>query len=143
VVTVFRVENEDGTGPYRTGFSELCDAHRNAGHPPPDLDPAPVDGMYETTRAYSSDPTSSKVLYDVERYRVLDINPDEVCALPTVERLAEWFEGFGERLDARGYSVVEYDVPPEHVRHGKHQTVFRKGFALKIKRYSATELIGA
>lgn len=105
-VSVFRIEKPNGDGPYADDADSKIIEHMNAvhgddEHPDPSEDPL-LDG----------------------------INPDESCGFATLCDLEEWFAGYGDALDAAGYSIVCYSTRREFVRWGKNQCVFLKDHAV-------------
>ena len=89
-LTVYRVENDQGRGPFQTGFSHLLDGtlrekwyHLNGRFPCPNRD----------------NPTK-RVLYEY----------DLVCACYSWTQLLDWFEDFIPALLAAGYTVNAYTV---------------------------------
>jgi hypothetical protein len=106
-ITVFRVENEEGKGPY-TSTREPCllDAHSDDGkHPLPY-----EDGVF----AYEIDQYSK----DARKHSY---------GFPSVESVSNWFND--EELvwlSQEGFSINTYEVSQKHVRQGKMQLAFLK-----------------
>lgn len=87
----YRVENGEGLGPYvgQGGDKSLQEMHRShnwdlENHPSPYED----EGIRNQFRA--------------------DMH---LCGSSSLEKLMEWFEGFGQVLDEAGYRVYVYDAP--------------------------------
>lgn len=100
-VSVFRVEDADGAGPYSSHspvLAEMNKMHGSANHPAPADDP--LLGI---------------------------VRPDENCCFATLCDLGEWFAGYEEELADAGYEISIYTVPRDHVRFGKQQALFRRG----------------
>ena len=55
------------------------------------------------------------------------------CAFDSLDILAIWFEGFGSELISAGFEIVEYEISPLYVRHGKCQSIIRMDRAEKIR----------
>lgn len=99
-VSVFRVEDAVGQGPYSSTSSFLAAMnamHGGADHPSPQEDPL------------LSEPY-----------------PDENCCFATLDALEEWFSGFEDELAEAGYEISVYTVPRENVRYGISQALFRR-----------------
>lgn len=96
-VTLYRVENEFERGPYRGmgGVASMANAHWDDDHPSPWADKG-LEGIQD----------------------------DEVCALRSLEEIAEWFKGYGEALHEHGFTLNKVIVPAKHVRYGRGQAVF-------------------
>lgn len=111
-VSVFRIEDTDGGGPYNgTKWSdELLDMigeHTNETHPSPQSDPM-----------------------------LKDIYPHEVCGFATIDAAEEWFAGYADALSEAGFHLSVYTVPIGDVRYGKEQCVFRRGENYPIRTMS-------
>lgn len=109
---VYRVENENGNGPYMAFapvLAEMSAAHGDAEHPTPD-----EEGMR-------------------------CIFADEYCAVQSLEGAQAWFEGYGEVLDEAGFELTVWDA--QDVRCGKKQVVFRKDTARMVASYPIMEYI--
>ncbi len=99
-VSVFRVEDAVGQGPYSSTSPLLASMnamHGGADHPSPDEDPL-LGEPY----------------------------PDENCCFATLCDLEEWFAGYEDDLAEEGYEISVYTVPRENVRWGKQQALFRR-----------------
>lgn len=112
---VYRVENENGTGPYLS-FHPLLDQMRNE-HAMQGDDPRPTpdwDGID-------------------------DIDADEYSAVQSPEAADEWFWGHGKVLDEAGFELTVWDA--QDVRCGGKQVVFRKDTARMVASYPIMEYI--
>lgn len=102
-VSMFRVEDAAGAGPYVDNEDNPALAHMFAVHGDADhLDPFDddlLDGIY----------------------------PDEVCGFPTLCALETWFEGYDDVLHEAGYKIAVYTTELQTVRYGKKQAVFVRG----------------
>jgi len=99
-VSVFRVEDAVGAGPYSSTspfLAAMNATHGGADHPSPDEDPL-LQGIY----------------------------PDENCCFATLDGLEEWFAGYEDDLAEAGYEISVYTVPRENVRWGISQALFRR-----------------
>ena len=111
LTTTYRVEDSEGLGPYAGGMLyEMDKAHRDDAHPSPWAD----------TDAHG-DP--------------LDIRYEEVCALRSLEEVAQWFDGFGHDLAREGFDVVAYSMPRASVRFGMAQLVYNPREQVEIERF--------
>ena len=125
-VTLYRVENEAGQGPYTTGcyvnapygYDEFASGAQNDPHPSPYSDGLPA-------------------MLDEER-----------CAFPSVEALRAWF-GHAEVIEqlreggfyVNTYHVAVIEVPEEHVRHGGRQSLYLHSERIKIAEHSLDFLL--
>lgn len=101
-VSMFRVEKENGEGPYTSeegnpAFEHMFAVHGDDDHLEPWDDPM-----------------------------LGEIYPDEVCGFPTLCALEEWFSGYEDVLEEHGYGIAAYTVTLQDVRYGKKQCVFMK-----------------
>lgn len=103
---VYRVENENGRGPYSTSHDfrhDLIDAHNySRRHPTPN-------------------------------FPSLDAETIWLCGFASQESLNEWFNGWLEKLTSVGFRVVRYDVPDEFVKNSDIQLIFQKDKAELVK----------
>jgi hypothetical protein len=111
-VSIFRVEDADGAGPYNgTSWSDelmdMIDEHVAESHPSPHTDPM-LNGIY----------------------------PDEVCGFATIDAAEEWFAGYADALADAGFHLSVYTVPLADVRYGKEQALFRRGTLYPIRTMS-------
>lgn len=109
---MFRVEKQDGTGPYGNdadsmNLKQMNAQHGDADHLDPFDDPM-LDGIY----------------------------PDENCGFPTLCALEEWFNGYMDALAECGYRIAVYTVPLASVRYGHKQAVFLKEGAQPVRTFS-------
>ena len=102
-VSVLRVEQRGGHGPYSAEYEEalyaMFEDHRSGEHPGP-----------------QDDPQLGK-----------EILPGEHCGFATLDALDEWFEGYHDSLEELGFMIAKYSVPKELVRYGRQQLVFHRG----------------
>lgn len=99
-VSVFRVEDACGEGPYVSDspvIAAMNAMHGDVHHPSP------------------ADDTLLSEPY-----------PDENCCFATLEQLEEWFAGYEDELADAGYEISVYTVPRENVRYGISQALFRR-----------------
>lgn len=109
-VSVFRVEDAYGKGPYESDspvIAAMNAMHGNADHPSPAEDPM-LGHVY----------------------------PTENCCFATLCELEEWFAGYEDDLADAGYEISVYTVPLDHVRYGKQQAVFRRGDTYPVRTMS-------
>jgi hypothetical protein len=95
--TVYRVERENGTGPYRsvTCYSDFHREFDSGRHPLPSTDG--IDDPY-----------------------------GELFGFPSKRLFRRWFnEQERERLAEHDFKLSVYSVPKEHVRRGSKQCVFK------------------
>lgn len=109
---MFRVEKQDGTGPYGNDadgeyLQQMNAQHGDADHPDP-FDDELLDGIY----------------------------PDERCGFPTLCALEDWFDGYMDSLAECGYRIAVYTVPFHDVRYGLKQAVFLKRDAAPVRTFS-------
>lgn len=99
-VSVFRVEDAVGEGPYASTsplIAAMNAMHGDAAHPSPAEDPL-LGEPY----------------------------PNENCCFATLCQLEEWFAGYEDDLAEAGYEISVYTVPLENVRFGISQALFRR-----------------
>lgn len=138
---VWRVEAEDGTGPYSPGVSisignretELgVDMWDYSDYVNPKLNPGFEDlavrsriaGDLAEEHSWGPDADSHPGPYaegwSEREYR------EKVFGFYSVDQASAWFRGFGQRLTDAGYRLSEYDVDSQNVTYGKYQIVFTK-----------------
>lgn len=98
--SVYRVQHQDtGNGPYNNGahsLHEMLYAHcDDESRPGPQNDGLPWDFPYSWLFGFDSK-----------------------------DDLAAWFDGWLEELDAHGYVVSLFSVPPADILRGGHQVIF-------------------
>lgn len=106
-VSVFRVEDAVGEGPYASTsplIAAMNAMHGDTAHPSPADDPL-------LTMPY----------------------PTENCCFATLCQLEEWFAGYEDDLADAGYEISVYTVPLDHVRYGKSQALFRRGDSYPVR----------
>lgn len=103
-VSVFRVEDAVGMGPYGSSSSIVSKLTAMYAHPAPADDP--MLGL---------------------------IRPDEYCGFATLCALEEWFSGYEDDLADAGYEISVYTVPLANVRYGKQQLLFRREDYMPIR----------
>ena len=120
-VTVYRVEQPDGSGPYfdRYGayrwddrLERMRSDHSDEAHPSPRQDP-----MLETIDIY------------------------EQSCFESLEQLTKWFKGWMVRLAEEGYAVSEYSVQQGLVRYGEHQAVVYAKKARYVRSLSLLNIV--
>lgn len=119
-VTVYRVEQPDGTGPYFDRYGDyhwgdrldlMRSDHSDDAHPSPRHDP---------------------MLGRIEIY--------EKSCFESLEQLTEWFKGWMVRLAEEGYVVSEYAVRQGLVRYGERQAVVYAKKAKYVRSLSLLDL---
>lgn len=104
-ITMFRVEQPDGSGPYFADIDEDLPLAESLYHM-----------RYNHTDADHLSPSRDPML----KY----IADDEVCGFTTLGGLDNWFAGYEDALAEAGFSIVAYIVPYTSCRFGKDQGVF-------------------
>ena len=110
-VSVFRVEKDNGNGPYAddadpTIYEHMNAVHGDADHPDPEEDPM-----------------------------LGEIYPDEHCGFATYCDLVDWFAGYTDVLADAGYHIAVYTMPRELVRWGRNQCLFVRGEVLPVRTF--------
>jgi hypothetical protein len=109
LVSILRIENNNGSGPYACGalnYEQLSEIglinHGNDwNHPNP----------------YSDGITTG----------YFDMPQDHVCGFNSFDQLFNWFtDDELKGLNKYGFDLVEYLVPEKNVKHGKCQVIFIK-----------------
>lgn len=104
-VSIYRVENWRGAGPYNHKFTELRrmhDAHHiNRPHPN-------EDGIAKLVKR-------------------------EYCGFGSREDLEWWFRGHKRSLDLTGFNIAVYKVALNKIRFGHRQLVFARGDLLPFE----------
>ena len=111
-VTVYRLENKRGEGPYRAGglpmpgsefINDMKETHRDFSHPTP-LD----EGM--------------------DFCVFMSNNQDYVFGFSSKERAESWFDGFLPQLFKIGFELKKFNIPQENVEiaPSKLQLAFKK-----------------
>jgi len=104
---VYRLETEEGAGPYRAGhcmalgiWTLRCEQH-----------PLPwEDGLDE-------------------------ISSHEVCGFANLDQLCAWFNDSEIRaLESRGVFVWEFEIPKGRIRFGRKQIAFDRNQANRVRR---------
>jgi hypothetical protein len=114
---VYRVETQDGEGPY-TGWPRAWTDPSDLGidkevlHPEPEL-----DGLEETQF-------------------------DELFAFASVEQFMDWFgfEAVILSLEEQGFVLATYDIPPERVQRGGRQVKYVPTENPPVERRSLSEV---
>ena len=106
-VSVFRVEDANGEGPYG--------------------DSSPVKD--KLTALYSHPAPADDPLLKL-------IRPDEFCGFATLCALEEWFSGYEDELADAGFEISVYSVMLDQVRYGKEQLLFRREDAMPIRTFT-------
>lgn len=100
---VYRVENDEGFGPYQYLWEYTYDilvSHDNESHPSPYVDW--VDGGWF-------------------KYR-----DDLFCGLISLEHLKKWFEGWLDVLTEHGFQIVTYEATEVYFGDDQGQVLFLK-----------------
>lgn len=101
---VYRVEHpEDGHGPY-----------------------GGANRIYSLNYAHQNDTRPNP------QWEGLEMGYEDYCALSSMERLCEWFEGWWGQIRYYGFHIAVYEVSEEHVGQGKMQLVFTRNKAQLI-----------
>ena len=58
-----------------------------------------------------------------------------LCAMPSLESLLWWFEGFHSRLDHYGFEIVKIRAPKRAVKIGKTQVMFDPALSTIVKHF--------
>jgi hypothetical protein len=61
--------------------------------------------------------------------------PSERCGFSDELQLLEWFDGYLDMLDFRGFEVYEYEVYEDCVHEYTYQTIFDERDAEFIRKY--------
>lgn len=145
---VFRLENEDGRGPYsirRPSSTDWCypadkrhDAHRFATYLNIEWDEA--NGI----NRFDEDPHPSPFQDGLARegYGWSALDNDEHCGFESEEQMRAWFfraPHDPQALHDMGLFVTEWKVHGRHVRKGGKQLVFFRNKAELIRRVSPLE----
>lgn len=91
----YRVEDENGQGPYRRTSplrNQICKDHNTGDRWP--------------------DPWEDGIDFDVMGH---------VCGFPSMDALRDWFEGWGDRLVQAGFHLNVYEVSEQLVEAGQRQ----------------------
>ena len=58
-----------------------------------------------------------------------------LCAMPSLESLLWWFEGFHSRLDHYGFEIVKVRAPKRAVKTGKTQVMYDPALSTIVKHF--------
>ncbi len=136
LLTVFRVENATGSGPYtivRQGALELARRHTDAGYTrdmPKKLPPG--------TAYLHPGPTADFGLR-WERMTYTQSALNYRFGFASLDRAREWFYGEREVLDEMHMLVSTYEVPHQAVIRGQWQLAFRQQSARLVKTRTLQE----
>jgi hypothetical protein len=100
MIPVYRVEDEEGIGPYN---SCLLSAYLIIG------DDHKISKMFEDHLP----PLHPSITSDLKN--IHGFGPDHVCCFKTLDQLKEWFGDYLLPLLLEGFNVVEYLVHPYHI----------------------------
>lgn len=96
MATIYRVENGDGEGPYRSrcgkGIFIVRKHHNLEKHPMPNMWP----------------------------------NEDWCFGFSSLQLLDQWFGGYLNELQEKGFNVVAYEAPKDYYEHINRQSIFNK-----------------
>ncbi len=106
---VYRVENNEGNGPYdpdtKLGY-RICRSHGHLRELRPTL---PESGLFLPGK-------------------------HQFCGCESLKQLKSWFKGWWKQLRKAGFSISVYEVPEEFVDIGSEQLLFIKSKAILIKK---------
>jgi hypothetical protein len=112
---VYRIENDNGLGPYNGRGSLPYSVLGGSCH----RQPAPIDDGFDWC------------------WR----KPDYHFGFATLDQLFDWFGDILEHLDRYGFSLTVWEVDESHINHGRRQLAFSKPAATLIERRQPTELL--
>lgn len=72
------------------------------------------------------------------------ISSHHICGFESLDKLANWFDSWGQALAKCGFVVREYRIPQELVHHGMYQSIAPIGYVAgrrAVKRYDPIEVI--
>lgn len=116
-IIVYRVENQDGCGPYRTGS---------------------LRGKQHEVGEWLN---SQYVKLDEIRHKrpmpysdgIFEHTDDDYCGFHGIKKLRQWFTKEElQKLQEAGFQINKYKVPKELVIDGNRQVMFRKKAAKKL-----------
>lgn len=124
---VYRVENKDENGPYRSDWGWTIEDHNDRNHPSAaDIDLCHCD-------EYVSGPNYFRSLLKKGTNGIC-------CGFHSIEKFKAWFtEDERINLDDYGYVVNVYEISPEDVCILKKQCIFFKPHAKKISSKSVLD----
>jgi hypothetical protein len=106
-IRVYRVELDDGSGPYEDGY-------------------APLEPMYNEHRGESwPTPIADGIGWD-------EFTSDHVCAFASTADLAAWFGKWRPVLASLGFRCSVYLVPASAVLAGRRQVMFLRDVAERV-----------
>lgn len=117
---VYRVETEDGKGPYR-GMT---------GHPDPEF-------HYRLARNHSD---YAHPAAEVDGIDVWKLDLSYACGFGSLEALYTWFGDAMYKLESVGFRLNIFDAPD--VEEGRNQLMFDRPKATKLKTYDFSEIFG-
>lgn len=99
---VYRLEDRDGEGPYRSPYTDLrqqmMDEHDNEWR----------GNEYQSTKHPSAGRDFLWFQAGVD-----------YCGFASPGEVSRWFEGYLDGLLAEGYVIAEYEIDPAKVKHGR------------------------
>jgi hypothetical protein len=108
---VYRVETPSGGGPYGAGgFATDVVGHGSERFEDFSLRLAVAHNDDEHPAPYAEDLTIS----------------GNHCGFESLDKLREWFKGWGKALHDYGFRIVEFTVPDADVQRGERQVAFRR-----------------
>lgn len=110
---VYRVENENGQGPWYNSKFDCFDLGWDYG----EIYPGP-----------QSDELINKSNDELEKI----LNDKILFGCQTIELIIHWFENASQLLTEHNYDIVKYEISDEHVIIGQYQCVFAKSKAKKL-----------
>ena len=116
---IYRLENSRSEGPYITTATS----------------PFLYDALYKVKSWDDAHPTPAGE--GMDRYKQISTY---VCGFSSRAQFEAWFPYESHTaFNAAGFSVSEYEVPDEHVEHGRYQVMFDRAEATFVK----STIIGA
>lgn len=104
-VSIYRIENWRGAGPYNYRLTEL-------------------NKMHEEHRGNRPHPRDDGIA---------GLKRKEHCGFGSLEDLKWWFRGYLRALSLMGFNIAVYKVPLDRIRYGNRQLVFERGDLLPFE----------
>ncbi len=122
---IFRVEDENGHGPYRgdKSVAEIILAMAEA-YPIDQIQPLPTEDV--------------SLMNCFNQQSQKGFRSDWFFGFQDVEAYKGWFFNYAMRrlLFEHNFSLVKYQCAPDSIVHGERQSIFRKDKAVVVGRYS-------
>jgi hypothetical protein len=158
-VKVWRVEAEDGTGPYSSGVNDA--KRRRESQLGTKMYRFVADNYYGE---YTVNPGFEDLVVREELANFLcdehswgdtaDTHPGpyaegwreheyhcKVFGFYSIDQARAWFAGFGQRLTDAGYHLSEYDVDPDEIKYGKFQIAFTQPKTKPVRHPVIKEIV--